>query len=149
MNSRRLGLLTALSIALLSFPARAQTIVQPNGPAVTIMPGKTVTTSGSINVIGITSAEVELIYNVTGTVSGTLPTLAFTVSATDPQNSSTTIAGDCSVSSASISTSGSKGVVLCQQLRSSSVKISWTVGGTLPSFGAVNATLAIKSAISQ
>jgi hypothetical protein len=122
--------------------------VQPNGPAVPIFVGATVTTSGSLQIIGLISAEVDLVYSVSGTVTGG-GYLTFTATSSDPQNPTTAVSGDVFGSSSPISATSSSGVVVLSPLRSSAVNVSWTVSGAGLSFGGVDVTVTIKSAITN
>src|ERR1700677_1285362 len=121
--------LAPLLIALWSSVALAVPFVQPNGPAVPVLYNSTVTASGSLPVIGLISGEVDLIINVSGSVSGTLPTLTFTVAGSDPQAPATIITGDTSASSAALNATGTA-VVTVTPLRSSAINITWTIGGS-------------------
>jgi hypothetical protein len=134
-------------IWLWSSMALAVPFVQPNGPAVPILFNSSVTASGSQPVVGIISSEVDLIVNITGSPTGTLPTLTFTVAGSDPEAPGTAITGDVSVSTAALNATGTT-VLVASPLRSSAVNVSWTIGGTAsPTFPGVYVTLVIKSVV--
>lgn len=143
---RRLSALAIIAFALFLPLSASAVFIQPNGPAVIVLSNATLTTGGSLQIVGVTSAEVDLAYSVTGTVSGG-GTLTLFVSGTDPLNPANSVSGDASANSGGIVATNSSGVVVVSPLRSSSVKVSWTVSAG--SFAGVNATLTIKSAIAQ
>ncbi len=103
----------------------------------------TVTTNGSVAYTGYGAKEVTLIINVTGSVTGTSPTLTFTIQEVDPGDGATSV-GTSKVGAA-ITSTGTQVLTLPLTV-SSSLKVSWAVGGSSPSFGGVYATLVSKVA---
>lgn len=103
----------------------------------------TITSSGSQtitkNFYGV--QQINLIINVTGSITGTTPTITYTIQELDPGNG-TTVMGN-SASTLTISASGVYTAVL-NGTTSSSVKVSWAVTGTTPSFTGVYATVISK-----
>lgn len=138
---RRLGRLPLGVLAALLLGANTYAVV----PATPILWNATITSSGSQVVVQIPAVEADLVWNVVGTPSGQSPTLVFTLTAVDPLNTGTTMTGDTSPVSTATITSASSGVLQFIPVRSSAVKVSWTVGGATPSFGGVYATMAIKN----
>jgi hypothetical protein len=108
-----------------------------------VLANQTVTTSGSAVFTGYGAAELVLVINVTGTVSGTTPTLTFTVQEVDPGNQTTLIGP--TFSGAAITAVGTQTITIPTMV-ASCVQVSWAVGGTTPSFGGVYATLVNKLA---
>lgn len=86
--------------------------------------------------------EINLIVNVTGSVTGTTPTLQFTITELDPGNNTTTFGNS---STTTVINAGGVFTATLNSTTSSSVKVSWTVGGTSPSFGGVYATVVTKA----
>lgn len=114
-------------------------------PSTPVLANATIIGTGELIVVQIPAVEVDLVWNVTGTVSGTLPTLAFTITSVDPLDAGMALSGDLApVTTASI-TSDSSGVLTYLPFHSTAVRVSWVVTGTLASFGGVYATLAVKN----
>ena len=103
----------------------------------------TLTVSGSTIFTGYGAAEVSLFINVKAAPTGTLPTLQFTIQEVDPGDGTTVIG--TSVSSTVISGVGVQRVTLLSTY-GGSIKVSWTITGTGPSFTQVFATLTAKVA---
>jgi hypothetical protein len=141
-RGRILGLRLLAAMAWMPFLLGAQ--VYAVVPTTAILANATVSSSGSLIVVAIPSSEVDLNWNISGSVSGTLPTIQFKITPVDPVNTGTSLTGDTVVTSASLNAAGT-GELVDIPLKSSAVKVSWTVGGTLPSFGGVYLTLAIKN----
>lgn len=108
-----------------------------------ILTNTTVTTNGSqiISKNNFGVQEINLIVNVTDSISGTTPTLQFTIQEIDPGNNTTTF-GNISTTTV-INVTGVYTATL-NSCVSSAVKVSWVVGGTSPSFGGVYATVVSK-----
>lgn len=111
----------------------------------TVLKSATVTASGSDVVRGILGQEIGLFWNIAGPVTGAGATVTFTVAEVDPTDE-TTVLG-YSVSSPPITAAGSGRVSLPFAL-SPTVKVSWTVSGSSPSFGGTSVTLTSKAASS-
>jgi hypothetical protein len=109
-----------------------------------VLANATVTASGSSGVFeDVGAKEVVLIVNVTGTVSGTTPTITFTIQEVDPGNFTTAISS--SAVGTAITAVGTQ-IISLAMARGSCFQITWTVTGTTPSFGGVYATLVNKVA---
>ena len=107
-----------------------------------ILTNSNVTTSGSAVFTNIGNKEVNLIINVTGSVTGTTPTLTFSINEVDPQNTNTIIG--TSVTGTAIVAAGTQTLKLADTI-TGAVKIIWTIGGTSsPTFNGTYATLSIK-----
>jgi hypothetical protein len=107
----------------------------------------TITSSGSVLYSGVSSQQVTLLINVTGTVTGTSPTLQFTIAEVDPQNG-TTVVGN-SASSTVINAAGSQSVLL-PTVTSDSILVSWTIGGSAsPTFNGVDVSLIGKNSVTS
>lgn len=101
----------------------------------------TVTTSGSAVVVGYGATEVTLFINVKAAPTGTTPTLQYTIQEVDPGDGTTVIGS--SVSSSVISGVGIQKISLISTF-GGSIKVSWAVTGTAPSFTQVFATMVGK-----
>jgi hypothetical protein len=119
------------------YPSSAPTSVQSN---------VTVTAGSNVTVLGYGNCQAVLVINVTGTVSGTNPTLTYTLQEVDPGNG-TTLLGNTIVGPV-INAAGTYTVALSIQ-NSGYVNIAWAVTGTTPSFGGVYATLTSVGSILQ
>jgi len=101
----------------------------------------TITASGSAVVTGYGTTEVTLFINVKAAPTGTLPTLQYTLQEVDPGDDTTVIGP--TVSSTSITAAGIQKISLITAF-GGSIKISWVIGGTTPSFTQVYATMVGK-----
>jgi hypothetical protein len=102
----------------------------------------TITVSGSTIVNGYGTSEVIIFITVAGAVSGTLPTLSFTLAEVDPNDNITVIGS--STTSSTITATGFRQTNSIAFTYSDAFKISWTVGGTAPSFAGVTVTVSGK-----
>lgn len=109
----------------------------------TVQSNATVTTSGSsiITTNDFGAQQINLIVNVSGSVTGTTPTLTYTIQEVDPGNQTTTMGN--SSSTTAISAAGVFTASL-NTTTSNVVKVSWTITGTTPSFGGVYSTVVSK-----
>lgn len=102
-----------------------------------------VTASGSATFDGFGSKELNLLINVSGAVTGTTPTLTFTIEEVDAGDQ-TTVLGNSSTGAAIIAT-GTQ-IVALPIMYGGTVKVSWTIGGTGgPTFNGVYASLISKN----
>lgn len=109
-----------------------------------VLANQTVTASGSVIVTSYGGKETLLFVNVSGAVTGTTPTLTFTIQEVDPGDEITTLGAG--VTGAAITATGTQ-IIEIPVSRSSFFKISWVVGGSSsPTFNAVYATLINKGA---
>jgi len=102
----------------------------------------TLTASGSSAFTGYGDKEITLVVNVLAAPTGTLPTLQYTLQEVDPGDG-ITVFGQ-TVSTVSITAVGVYEVTIRATL-GGTLKVSWAVGGTLPSFTQVYATLVSKA----
>lgn len=110
-------------------------------PIDSVLANQTVTTSGSFIYRAGSSQEVSLVYNITGTVTGTSSSLIFTLTEVDPQDESTQVG--VTKSSPTISAAG-VGVLTMPLVNSTTTKVSWTLSGSSPSFAGTNASIFSK-----
>jgi hypothetical protein len=110
----------------------------------TVQSNSTITASGSTTITNsfFGSQEVNIVVNVTASPTGTTPTLQYTIQELDPGNG-TTVYGN-SATTSSITATGVFTATI-NITTSSAIKVSWTVGGTTPSFTGVYATVTTKS----
>lgn len=104
--------------------------------------GATITASGSAIVSGYGTSEVILFVTVAGIVTGVAPTLFFTLAEVDP-NDNTTVIGS-STTSSTITASNFRQTNSIPYTFSGVFKVSWTVGGTMPSFAGVTVSVSGK-----
>jgi hypothetical protein len=111
---------------------------------VVVQTNATVTTSGSQIISGSFYGvqQINLVVNVKATPTGTSPTLTYTIQEVDPGDNATTFGN--STSTSAISAIGVYTATLTTTT-SSSVKVSWTIAGTTPSFTQVYATVVSKA----
>lgn len=102
----------------------------------------TLTASGSSILSGYGVKEISLFINIKAAPTGTLPTLQFTLQEVDPGDG-TTVIGSV-VTSTVISAIGIQRLTLLSAF-GGNIKVSWTVGGSSPSFTQVYATLVGKT----
>lgn len=107
-----------------------------------ILTNATVTSNGSTVVTGYGFQEINLVINIKAAPTGTTPTITFTLQEVDPGDK-TTIMG----SSTTTTALSGVGVTIAalNTTTSGSVKVSWTVGGTAPSFTQLYATVVAKA----
>ena len=119
------------------FPTQpVPTVVNPGSQAV--QEDATLTANGSTVLSGFGAGSVTLVINVTDSPTGTTPTLQYTLQEVDPGDD-TTLFGS-SASSTVISAIGIETVTL-SGIKGGSVKVSWVLTGTTPSFTGVYTTL--------
>lgn len=107
----------------------------------TVLKSETVTVSGSDVVRGVAGSEAVLSWNIAGPVTGAGATIVFTIAEVDPTDE-TTVVGS---SAASVPiTAASAGRINLPLILSPTVKVSWTVTGSSPSFGGTSLTLSSK-----
>lgn len=97
---------------------------------------RTITTSGSYIYDPANGREIILFWNIQGPITGSSPTIRFTLQEVDPFDRSTSI-GQTIVSTA-INTTGTGQITLSFSI-SPVISILWTVTGSSPSFGGVSA----------
>ena len=119
--------------------------LSPSGPATPILINRTITASSSVAIGSyqftlLPAYEVDLVWNVTGSVSGNI---TFTIAEADPLNPASPITGGTSVSSAAISAAGT-GYIAINPCHSTAETVSWVVAGGSPSIAGVNLTLVYK-----
>ena len=107
----------------------------------TLQNNTTITASGSAVFHGEPSQDVTLFWRIAGPVTGTTPTIAFTVTEVDPSDE-TTQSGS-TTTSPTITATGN-GSLSLRAISSPTVKVSWAVTGTTPSFGGVFLTISSK-----
>lgn len=110
---------------------------------IVLVSGTPTTASGSAVFDGFGSKELNLIINVTASPTGTTPSITFSINEVDPGDQLTTLGN--SASGAAITTGPTTQIVSLPVMYSGTVKVSWTVTGTTPSF-AVYASLVSKNA---
>ena len=116
-------------------------IIDPNQQ--TVHNNATITASGSAVYSGFGSKEVNYIINIKNSPTGTTPTITFTIQEVDPVDQ-TTVTGSLATSG-SLNSIGTSTLILTNCI-TGTVKITWTVTGTTPSFTGVNTTLLQKNA---
>lgn len=109
-----------------------------------VLQNQTITSSGSSGTFTDFGAkEINLVINVTGPVTGSSPTIQFTLQEVDPGDGTTSFGTP--KTSAIITSTGVYTVTLPVMI-GGDVVVSWTVGGIAPSFGGVYATVLNKVA---
>jgi hypothetical protein len=109
-----------------------------------VLSNATVTASGSATFDGFGAKELNLLINVSGSVTGTTPTLTFTVQEIDPGDQVTPLGN--SATGIAITATGTQ-IVSLPMMYGGTVLVSWTIGGTgSPTFNAVYASLISKVA---
>lgn len=103
----------------------------------------TVTTSGSAVFDGFGAKELNLIINVTASPTGTTPTITYTIQEIDPGDQTTALGN--SKTGTAITAIGTQ-IVSLPIMYGGTVKVSWTVTGTTPSFTGLYASLISKVA---
>ena len=101
----------------------------------------TLTVSGSSIFLGYGDKEITLVVNVLAAPTGTTPTLQYTLQEVDPGDGATVFGQ--TVSTVSITAIGVYEITI-RATQGGSLKVSWAVGGTTPSFTQVYATLVSK-----
>lgn len=108
-----------------------------------VLSNATVTTSGSAIFDGFGSKEINLIINNTIAPTGTTPTITFSIQEVDPGDL-TTVLGNSKTGTA-LSTATTQ-IVSLPIMYTGTVKVTWTVTGTTPSFTGLYASLISKTA---
>lgn len=114
-------------------------------PDITIIHNNaTVTTAGSVTISDIGRKEICLGTTINGAVTGTTPTLTYTVSEIDAVGLSTvmTLPGNSVTSGPFNGTAETNYVTMISF--TGAVKVSWTLTGTTPSFSGVDTWVAVK-----
>lgn len=111
----------------------------PNGDRRTIHNDATITANGSTVLTWVGHSEWYLIINIKNAPTGTTPTLQFTIEEVDPIDQ-TTVVNTLYNFTSDVFTAAGVGIVEIPELQSDTLKISWTVGGSSPSFTGVNVT---------
>lgn len=107
-----------------------------------ILSNDTVTTDGYSPVyVNYSTHELNLIIDIKGPVTGTLPSISFVIQEIDPGDQFTPIG---MTKTTTPITGASKYILSLPISTTGAVQVLWTVGGTLPSFGGVYATLVDK-----
>lgn len=148
-----IGVFCAVGLLLcgLAMAALAQQYVTPptpiGGPVIPILNNSSVTANGSLTVSNLGFSKYNLLIDVTGTVTGTNPTLAFTIAEQDPLKTGTALGK--SITGANITAAGTQNLTI-SGIRSATLKISWTIGGTsTPTFPGTYVTLVGRASGSQ
>jgi hypothetical protein len=122
---------------------RVADIKDPN--LTVIQNNATVTTSGSMVITGVGDKELNFGITISGTVSGTTPSLTYTVAEIDPVNLTTvmTLPGN----SITVGPYTSTGHTNYAQMISytGAVKVTWTISGASASFGGVDTWVTVKA----
>jgi hypothetical protein len=109
-----------------------------------VLSNQTVTASGSAVFDGFGAKELNLLINVSGSVTGTTPTLTFSIQEVDPGDQTTAL-GNSKTGSA-ITATGTQ-IVSLPIMYGGTVKVTWTIGGSgSPTFNGVYASLISKVA---
>lgn len=109
-----------------------------------VLSNDVVTASGSAVFDGFGAKELNLLINVSGSVTGTGPTLTFTIQEVDPGDMVTPLGN--SKTGTAISATGTQ-IVSLPIMYGGTVLVSWTIGGTgSPTFNGVYASLISKVA---
>lgn len=102
----------------------------------------TINSAGSMVLPGYGMKEVTVVVNVTGTATGTSPTLTYTLEEVDPGDQATVFGS--SASTTALTGTGITDAVLRVSV-SGFIKVSWALTGITPSFSGVFATLTAKA----
>jgi len=108
----------------------------------TLQNNATITASGSAVFRADPSQDVTLFWRIAGPVTGTAPTIAFTLTEVDPSDE-TTQAGNARSTQAI--TAASSGFIALRGISSPVIKVSWAVTGTTPSFAGVFLVMTSKA----
>lgn len=100
-----------------------------------IINNQTITSSGSYLYNVDTSRETILFWNITGTITGTSPTIQFTLQEVDPSDQISSVGK--TINSSVITATGVGNIILSMGI-SPLLLVTWTVGGTSPSFSGAN-----------
>jgi len=119
------------------FLAPQPTFADPNEQVV--QQSVTLTSSGNTVVSGYGSPQVSLIVNITAAPTGTLPTISFSMTEVDPIDQVTQIGGTVSTGTISGMFVGTFSLPV---QGAGTFLVTWTIGGTTPSFSGVNVTVA-------
>jgi hypothetical protein len=106
----------------------------------------TITSNNISNLVDIGDTSVYLFINVKNAPTGTSPTLTFSLTEVDPGDKATAVRS--TVTGAAIKAAGTQ-VLTLPTVTSGVVQVSWTVGGTTPSFTGVYVTAICKDGVSQ
>lgn len=115
--------------------------VVPRSNNLTWHANSTINSSSSVILSNMQSRDVCLLVNMTGSASGGTPTLFFQMDEIDPSNQTTVISGN-SVRGPTIT--GATTHMIFFKCNSNFMRLSWTVGGSTPSFTGVNTSLISK-----
>ena len=110
--------------------------------SIQLLTAATVTASGSGVLRGDIGQEVTLFWNVSGAVTGTTPTITFTMTEVDPGNESTT--NGQTITSAVVNATGA-GQITLSLINSPTILVTWTVTGTTPVFNSTYLTAVSKT----
>lgn len=124
-----------------NWQANANRPIGPGSQQV-VLSNSTVTVGGSQIFSGFVNREVNLFINVTAAPTGTTPGLQFTLQEIDPGNGTTAVG--TSVTGASITSGPTTQELTLTLTTSNTIKVSWIIVGTTPSFTGVYATLTTK-----
>jgi len=109
-----------------------------------VLSNEVVTASGSATFDGFGAKELNLLINVSGSVTGTTPTLTFSIQEVDPGDQVTPLGN--SKTGTAITATGTQ-IVSLPIMYSGTVVVTWTIGGTgSPTFNGVYASLISKVA---
>jgi hypothetical protein len=109
-----------------------------------LLTAATLTATGSSVIAGINASANYLIINVKNAPTGTTPSITFTVQDVDPIDQ-TTVMGSPVSFTAMTAAGVQENSFLCN---SGSVKVTWTITGTTPSFTGVNVSVICKDGVS-
>ena len=110
--------------------------------SIQLLSAATVTASGSGILRGDIGQEVTLFWNISGAVTGTTPTITFTMTEVDPGNESTT--NGQTITSAVVNATG-VGQITLSLINSPTILVTWTVTGTTPVFNCTYLTAVSKT----
>jgi hypothetical protein len=117
--------------------------VSLSGGSQAVHANATITASGNLILSpDFAGSSVNLVINIKNSPTGTTPTITFTIQEVDPGDS-TTVFGT-SASTPALNAVGVTVVIMPSALNGGNLKVSWTVGGSGPSFTGVYVTLVQK-----
>lgn len=138
-------LLPLAAVLLAASQALAQGVPTPVGPPVLTIPVSanfTVTTSSSATFTNVSAnTQLALFVNIKASPTGTTPTLTYTVAEVDPGDGATTFTGAQTASTTALNAIGAPAPITISTTHSTTVKVSWVITGTTPSFTQVYVTL--------
>lgn len=110
-----------------------------NSQRTTLFSNGTITASGSQIITGMGMSEWYLIINIKNAPTGTTPSITFKIEAVDPIDQTTVIDATTTQTGVAHTAVGTESIQFADNI-TDTVKISWTVTGTTPSFTGCNVT---------